>query len=86
MGHYIIVGSGLSGLATAETLLGEGHQITVFDDGSQKASMVAGGLYNPVVLKRLNLTWEGKRLMNLALPFYRALEKKLGVDFDEKIS
>ena len=86
MGHYLIVGSGLSGLAIAETLLREGHQVTVFDDGSQKASMVAGGLYNPVVLKRFNLTWEGKRLMDCALPFYEALEKKLGVEFDEKIS
>ncbi len=86
MGHYLIVGSGLSGLAIAETLLREGHRVTVFDDGSQKASMVAGGLYNPVVLKRFNLTWEGKRLMDVALPFYKALEKKLGVDVDEKIS
>ena len=85
MGHYLIVGSGLSGLAIAETLLREGQQVTVFDDDSQKASMVAGGLYNPVVLKRFNLTWEGKRLMDMALPFYNALEKKLGVHFDEKI-
>jgi glycine/D-amino acid oxidase-like deaminating enzyme len=85
MGHYIVVGSGLSGLAIAETLLREGQEVTVFDDGSQKASMVAGGLYNPVVLKSFNLTWEGRLLMETALPFYRHLEEKLGLHFDEKI-
>jgi glycine/D-amino acid oxidase-like deaminating enzyme len=57
----------------------------VFDDRSQKASMVAGGLYNPVVLKRLNLSWEGSRLMAFSVPFYEALEEKLSSSFDEKI-
>ena len=40
----------------AETLLGKGYSVLVYDNHSQKASMVAGGLYNPVVLKRLNLS------------------------------
>lgn len=84
MGHYLVVGAGLAGMAMAETLIGEGQGVTVFDDGSQKASMVAGGLYNPVVLKRFNLAWKGKELMEVSLPFYRRLEKKLQLDFDEK--
>ena len=47
--------------------------------------MVAGGLYNPVVLKRINLTWEGTRLMQTAIPFYRQLEEDLEVGIDEKL-
>lgn len=82
---YIIVGSGLAGVAMAETLLGQGHSVLVYDNHSQKASMVAGGLYNPVVLKRLNLSWEGSRLMAFSIPFYEALQAKLGVEFDEKL-
>jgi glycine oxidase len=85
MGHYIIVGFGLAGLALTETLLKEGHSVSVFDDQSQQASRVAGGLYNPVVLKRFNMAWEGSRLMKTALPFYRELEEKLGIDFDEEM-
>lgn len=85
MRDYIIVGSGLAGVAMAETLMSHGHSVVVFDNHSQKASMVAGGLYNPVVLKRLNLSWEGSRLMAFSIPFYRALEAKLGVDIDEKL-
>ena len=82
----MIVGCGLAGMALSETLLREGHTIAVFDDRSQQASMVAGGLYNPVVLKRLNLTWEGSRLMREAIPFYGKLEEKLGVPLDEKLA
>jgi len=85
MPHFIVVGFGLSGMALTETLQGQGNTVTVFDDQSQKASRVAGGLYNPVVLKRLNLSWEGSRLMQTALPFYRDLEMKLGVEFDQKL-
>ncbi|MDM9631546.1 NAD(P)/FAD-dependent oxidoreductase [Robiginitalea aurantiaca] len=85
MGHYLVVGSGLAGMSMTEMLIREGQRVTVFDDSSQKASMVAGGLYNPVVLKRFNLAWEGKKLMEVALPFYRELEAKLKVVFDEKL-
>ena len=85
MRDYIIVGSGLAGVAMAETLLSQGYSVVVFDNQSQKASMVAGGLYNPVVLKRLNLSWEGSRLMAFSIPFYEALQAKLGVEFDEKL-
>ncbi|MEJ2584025.1 MAG: FAD-dependent oxidoreductase [Robiginitalea sp.] len=85
MRDYIVVGSGLAGVAMAETLIGQGHSVVVFDNQSQKASMVAGGLYNPVVLKRLNLAWEGSRLMDFSIPFYEALQARMGVVFDEKI-
>ena len=70
----------------AETLLNMGRSVLVFDDGSQRASKVAGGLYNPVVLKRFSLAWEGQRLMSFSIPFYESLEKKLGVSIDEKLS
>lgn len=86
MGHYLVVGAGLAGVAMAEMLIREGQEVTVFDDGSQKASMVAGGLYNPVVLKRFKLAWEGRQLMEEALPFYRELEGKLGRVFDDKLA
>ena len=85
MVDYIIVGSGLAGMAMAETLLQYGRSVRVYDNQSQKASMVAGGLYNPVVLKRLNLSWEGSRLMDFSIPFYETLQSKLGVEFDEKL-
>lgn len=41
--------------------------------------MVAGGLYNPVILKRFTLAWNAKEQLETAIPFYTNLEKKLGV-------
>lgn len=81
---YLIVGSGLAGLAVTQTLRREGCSLRVFDDASQKASRVAGGLYNPVVLKRFTLAWEGSRLMAFSLPFYQGLERQWGISADRK--
>ncbi|MGY8910456.1 MAG: NAD(P)-binding protein, partial [Flavobacteriales bacterium] len=48
---YIIVGLGLAGLAFAEQLLKAGKTFLVFENHSQISSLVAGGVYNPVILK-----------------------------------
>lgn len=76
---YIVVGSGLSGIAVAENLLSRGKKILVFDDNSQASSTVAGGIYNPVILKRFTLAWNANEHLEKALPFYRELEQKLNV-------
>ena len=66
---YIIVGSGLAGIALAEELRARGLDFVVFEDGSQTSSLVAGGMYNPVVLKRFNPVWKGAGQLDEALPF-----------------
>ena len=76
---YIVVGSGLSGIAVAENLLSRGKKILVFDDNSQASSTVAGGIYNPVILKRFTLAWNANEHIDKALPFYKELEKRLNV-------
>ncbi len=82
---YIVVGAGLSGIAIAEELLSRGKKLIVFDDGSQNSSTVAGGLYNPVILKRFTLAWNAGNQLEIAIPFYRRLEKKLGVTLLEEL-
>lgn len=76
---YIIVGAGLSGIAVAEELLSLGRSIKVFEDHSQSSSTVAGGVFNPVILKRFTLAWEADKQLQTAIPFYKELEKKLQV-------
>ena len=51
----------------------------VFDDHSQLSSIVAAGLYNPVVLKRFTNVWRSKEHLSIALPFYKTLEEKLNI-------
>lgn len=79
---YIVVGSGLAGIAFCEQLRVAGKDFVVFDDRSQQSSSVAAGLYNPVILKRFTKVWNAKEQLALALPKYKALEKLLGVKLD----
>lgn len=76
---YIIVGAGLSGITVAEELLKKGKTIKVFENNSQSSSTVAGGIYNPVILKRFTLAWNAGDQLETAIPFYRELEEKLNV-------
>ena len=47
--------------------------------------MVAGGLYNPVILKRFTGAWNGAAQLDYALPFYENLERKLGLKLDYQL-
>ena len=51
----------------------------VYENDSQNSSTVAGGIFNPVILKRFTLAWNAGEQLQTALPFYRSLEQKLGV-------
>ncbi|MFV8225092.1 NAD(P)/FAD-dependent oxidoreductase [Christiangramia aquimixticola] len=82
--NYIIVGLGLSGLAVAEELEKRSKSFVVFDDDSQKSSLVAGGIFNPVILKRFTPAWKAAEQLDLALEFYRSLEQKLDAEFIHK--
>ena len=82
---YIIVGSGLAGIAFAETVLQHNKSFIVFENNSQNSTRIAGGLYNPVILKRFSEVWNAKLQLELADSFYASIEKKLSVQFDFKI-
>jgi glycine oxidase len=82
---YIIVGSGLAGIAYAETLLHHDKRFVVFDNHSQSSSKIAAGLYNPVVLKRFSEVWNAQSQLDFANQFYGRIENKLQITFDFKI-
>ncbi|SHG46557.1 NAD(P)/FAD-dependent oxidoreductase [Flagellimonas flava] len=85
MHDYLIVGLGLAGISFCETLEKNGKTFHVISDNSQQSSLVAGGLYNPVILKRFTMAWNAGEQMGGALPFYRQLEQKLEVKLDYKL-
>ncbi|UZO81413.1 FAD-binding oxidoreductase [Aquimarina sp. ERC-38] len=74
---YIIVGFGLVGMAFCEQLEQHDKSYLVFDNFSQQASKVAGGLYNPVVLKRFTPVWNAQVQLPIALRYYSRLERLL---------
>jgi glycine/D-amino acid oxidase-like deaminating enzyme len=85
MTDYIVVGAGLSGIAVSEELLKMGKTIKVFENHSQSSSTVAGGVFNPIILKRFTLAWQANEQMLLALPFYKGLENKLKTELVHKL-
>ncbi|WP_111706656.1 NAD(P)/FAD-dependent oxidoreductase [Lutibacter citreus] len=77
---YIIVGLGLAGLAFSRELEKHNKSYVVYEDNSQQSSIVAGGMYNPVILKRFTPVWSAIEQLEIAIPFYKALER----DFQKK--
>ncbi len=77
MEDYLVVGLGLAGIAFCEMLEHSGRSFRVIDAVGPKASEVAGGIYNPVVLKRINKAWKAEDQLPLVTSFYDGLEAKL---------
>jgi len=77
MTDYIIIGSGLAGISFAETALSNGKSIIVFDNNSQNSSKIAGGLYNPVILKRFSKLQHAQEQLDMLQEFYVNLQKKI---------
>ncbi|TYC12741.1 FAD-binding oxidoreductase [Bizionia gelidisalsuginis] len=82
---YIIVGCGLAGISFCEQLIANNKSFVVMNNHSQQASLVAGGVYNPVVLKRFSVVWKSVEQLAVALPMYKAIEKRLDIKLDYKI-
>jgi len=85
MVDYIIVGLGLAGISFCEQLKEHNKTFIVFEDRSQQSSGVAGGLYNPVILKRFTKVWKAKEQLEIAIPFYKKIEEKFNTQFDYKV-
>jgi glycine oxidase len=81
---YLIIGSGLAGISFAETALQNDKSILVLDNNSQNSSKIAGGLYNPVILKRFSEVWQAQAQLFAMKEFYAILEEKLACQVDFK--
>ena len=81
MKHSLIVGLGLAGLAYAEQLRRAGLSFHIIDEGIGGSSQIAAGIYNPTVLKRFSLSWNGDLFHSYALPFYEQLQSRLDSNF-----
>lgn len=82
MYDHLIIGQGIAGSVLALTLLKRGKNILVIDDDhTSHSSLVAAGLVNPVVPKRLTPTWKAAELIPFARIFYREAEQLLNTSF-----
>ena len=82
---YLIVGCGLAGISFAEKALQHSKTILVVDNDSQNSSKIAGGLYNPVILKRFSEVWEAQSQLVTMNSFYAQLKPRIENQFDYKM-
>lgn len=73
----IISGLGLAGATLALQLLERGAEVYIFDSElPRNASKVAAGVYNPIIPKRMSLTWMADQLIPACRNFYESFQKK----------
>ncbi|WP_026711909.1 NAD(P)/FAD-dependent oxidoreductase [Flavobacterium filum] len=82
---YLIVGSGLAGICFADVALKNNKSIRVIENYSQNSSIIAGGLYNPVILKRFSEVWQAQKQLTLAVDVYESFEQQFKTKFDFKL-
>ncbi len=82
---YLIVGSGLAGISFSEIALLNNKSILVIDNNSQNSSKIAGGLYNPIILKRFSEVGHAKEHLVIMNELFSNLEKKLQCQVDFKV-
>lgn len=85
MVDYLIIGSGLAGISFSEISLQNHKSILVMDNNSQNSSKIAGGLYNPVILKRFSEVGNAKEHLLIMNEFFAKLEMKLDCKVDFKL-
>lgn len=79
----LIVGQGLAGTVLAFTLLENSiNEISVLDNNPfTSSSKVAGGLFNPIVFKRLMHSWNANTVIPKLKEFYNNIETLLNIKF-----
>ena len=79
---FIIAGQGLAGSTLAIRLLRLGKSVLIFDDpANDAASLIAAGLFNPLVFRKITLGWRAWECLDEAGIFYPDLEQQTGESF-----
>ena len=85
MKDICIIGFGLAGMAVTRHAEMRQMSFDVISDGSQMSSKVAGGLLNPVSVKRMKPVWQVENFMDYARSYYSDLSKKLNTELFSEI-
>lgn len=75
MKDFLIVGFGLAGLSVSQHLRDNNSSFDIISDQSQLSSRIAGGIINPVVVKRMKPAWQVEDYLPYAEKFYNHLNK-----------
>jgi len=85
MKDALVIGFGIAGLSVSKHLEFKNKSFDIIADDSQQSSKVAGGVLNPVALKRYNLAWKADHLMPEAISFYSTFNTESQVNHFDQI-
>ncbi|UTW64017.1 FAD-dependent oxidoreductase [bacterium SCSIO 12741] len=84
--EWIIVGQGLAGSCIARQMEAQNMDFLLVDNQLERSSsLVAAGLYNPVVFRKFNLSFQAKKLVPYLRKFFGQIESEFGVEVHQDL-
>lgn len=77
----LVVGSGVAGICLTHELIQAGCNVQSIDKGGNASSAVAAGIINPLVFRRMTLSWRVSELIPFARKKYAEMEQLTGNSF-----
>jgi glycine oxidase len=77
----LVVGSGVAGICLAHELLQSDCEVVLLDNGQNVSSTVAAGIINPLVFRRMTLSWRVSEFIPFAYQKYHEFEQKTHASF-----
>ena len=81
----LIVGAGLSGVSVAIQLLRKGVDVTLMDNGTNASSLIAAGIMNPLVFRRMTKGWRVDDFVPYLIDFYTSIAEETNSSFFHKL-
>ena len=86
MKKTLIIGGGIAGTSLAVQLMKKDIEVTLLDRGTNHSSAIASGMVNPMVFRRMNLSWRAPEMLPYARTFYLELEEKMKAKFFSELT
>ncbi|MEY3237081.1 MAG: hypothetical protein RI883_1182 [Bacteroidota bacterium] len=77
----LIVGAGISGIAIAKHFIDCKHSVSLIDSGINRSSVIAAGMINPIVFRRMTKSWRVDEFLPYLENFYTTFEKECNEHF-----
>ncbi|MFK7785136.1 MAG: NAD(P)/FAD-dependent oxidoreductase [Crocinitomicaceae bacterium] len=83
--NFLVVGAGLSGVSVSLHLLQRDVDVTLVDNGKNASSLIAAGIMNPLVFRRMTKGWRVDDFIPYCIEYYSSIEAESGASFFQKL-
>jgi glycine/D-amino acid oxidase-like deaminating enzyme len=81
----LVVGAGLSGVSVSIQLLRKGADLVLIDNGKNASSIIAAGIMNPLVFRRMTKGWRVDDFVPSSVKFYSSIEAETNSSFFQNL-